>query len=142
MTRTVTARWATAQDAAFLETAGVTRLPAGVLQRKIEGREVVIASSDERPVGYAYVDHLWSYVPFIATIWVDERERNRGVGRSIVTFIEDDTRAKGGEVVYSSSQCDEAEPQAWHRRVGFEECGVLAGHNEGVGELFFRKKLG
>ncbi len=142
MTRAVAARWATEQDTPFLETAGVTRLPDGVLRRKIEGHEVVIALIDGRPVGYAYVDYLWSYVPFIATIWVDEGERNRGVGRSIVAFLEDDTRAKGGEVVYSSSQCDEAEPQAWHRRVGFEECGILTGHNEGVGELFFCKKLG
>lgn len=142
MTRTITARWATEQDRPFLEAAGVTRLPERVLQRKIEGREVVIALSGGRPVGYAYVDRLWSYVPFIATIWVDEGERNRGVGRSLVAFLEDDTRARGGEVIYSSSQCDETEPQAWHRRVGFEECGILAGHNEGVGELFFRKRVG
>jgi len=38
---------------------------------------------------------------------------------------------------------DEPEPQAWHRRVGFSECGVLTGINEGsVGELFFRRRLG
>ena len=141
MTQTIEARWATEQDTPFLKAAGVTRLPERVLQRKIEGREVVVAVNGGRPVGYAYVDYLWSYVPFIATIWVDGGERNRGVGRSLVAFLEDDTRAKGGEVLYSSSQCDEAEPQAWHRRVGFEECGILAGHNEGVGELFFRKKV-
>ena len=37
-----------------------------------------------------------------------------------------------------SSQVDEAEPQAWHRHIGFVECGILAGLNEGdVGEVFY-----
>jgi hypothetical protein len=37
---------------------------------------------------------------------------------------------------------DESAPQAWHRWMGFEECGFLAGMNEGgVGEVFFRKAL-
>jgi len=45
-------------------------------------------------------------------------------------------------VLFSSSQANEPEPQAWHRHVGFEECGFIAGINEGgVGEVFFRKVL-
>ena len=32
---------------------------------------------------------------------------------------------------------------AWHRRVGFQECGFIAGHpfDDGLGELFFAKRL-
>ena len=42
----------------------------------------------------------------------------------------------------SSSQADEPEPQTWHRAIGFEECGIISGLNEGgIGEIFFRKKL-
>lgn len=44
--------------------------------------------------------------------------------------------------LYSSSQVDEGEPQAWHRHMGFVECGILAGVNEGgVGEVFYQKAL-
>ena len=44
--------------------------------------------------------------------------------------------------LYSSSQVDEPPPQAWHRHMGFQECGIIAGINEGgVGEVFFRKAL-
>jgi hypothetical protein len=51
-------------------------------------------------------------------------------------------RRQGHTVLYSSSQADEAEPQAWHRHVGFVECGFVAGINAGgVGEIFFRKQL-
>jgi hypothetical protein len=51
-------------------------------------------------------------------------------------------RGQGCPALYSSSQADEPEAQAWHRRVGFEECGLIAGINRGgVGEVFFRKQL-
>lgn len=32
--------------------------------------------------------------------------------------------------------------EAWHRHMGFEECGFITGINDGVGELFLRKALG
>jgi hypothetical protein len=36
----------------------------------------------------------------------------------------------------------EPEPQAWHRHIGFTECGALVGINDGgIGEIFFRKVL-
>ena len=45
-------------------------------------------------------------------------------------------------MLYSSSQADEPEAQAWHRRMGFEECGIVSGINEGgIGEVFFRRPL-
>jgi hypothetical protein len=50
---------------------------------------------------------------------------------------------RGHAALYSSSQVDEPEPQAWHRRAGFKERGILTGLNDGgVGEVFFRKSLG
>jgi len=49
---------------------------------------------------------------------------------------------QGFDVLYSSSQVDEPKPQAWHRHMGFEECGVINGINQGdIGEIFFRKRL-
>lgn len=51
-------------------------------------------------------------------------------------------RDGGYQSLYSSSQADEPAPQAWHRAVGFAECGFLAGINPGgVGEMFCRKPL-
>jgi N-acetylglutamate synthase-like GNAT family acetyltransferase len=136
------ARWATIEDWDFLSTAGVVRLPSASLRRKIEGQEIIVACEDQVHVGYAHIDYLWSYVPFIATVWVDEGMRSRGVGRTILMFLEEDARTKDAGMIYSSSQGDEIEPQAWHRRVGFRECGILCGHNEGVGEIFFRRRVG
>ena len=60
----------------------------------------------------------------------------------MLAYLEAYLRKRGYNVLMSSSQLDEPEPQAWHRRVEVEECGIINGLNEGgIGEVFFRKKL-
>ncbi len=50
--------------------------------------------------------------------------------------------SQGHSRYYSSSQANEPEPQLWHKRQGFQECGRLYGVNDGeIGELFFVKGL-
>ncbi len=113
-----------------------------VVRRKIEWQEVVVAELDGSPVGYVRLEYLWSKVPFIELIRVLPEHRRRGVGKALLTFVEWFLRERGHTFLYSSSQADEAEPQMWHRHVGFEECGIISGINEGgVGEIFFRKRL-
>jgi GNAT superfamily N-acetyltransferase len=141
MTPEATARWATMTDLEFLRTTGHMHLPEAILRRKIDWQEVAIATLDDALVGYLYLDYLWSSVPFIAVIWVLEAHRRQGAGQALLGLVETQARAQGQSLLYSSSQLDEAPPQAWHRHMGFEECGILAGHNDGVGEVFFRKRL-
>jgi len=63
-------------------------------------------------------------------------------GDALLARTEAELASQGHAALFSSSQAEEPEPQAWPRRVGFEECGLLAGLNEGgVGEVFFRKAL-
>lgn len=124
-------------------------IPAGVLKRKIEGQtlnparieDVVIAEWNGKRVGYVRLEYLWSIVPYISLIQVLPEYRRQGVGKALIQFIETFLREAGYEALYSSSQADEPEPQAWHRHVGFEECGFIAGINDRVGEVFFRKRL-
>jgi GNAT superfamily N-acetyltransferase len=113
-----------------------------VLRRKIAAGEVFIAESEGIAVGYLRLELLWSSIPYIALIRVNERFRRRGVGRALVQFVEQQLLARGHSVLYSSSQANEPEPQAWHRTLGFKECGIIAGINRGdIGEIFFRKQL-
>jgi len=113
------------------------------VRRKIEDGAVFIAERSGERVGYLRLEYLWTKLPYIELIRVLEPHRRVGVGRALLAFVEVDAAAGGHAVLYSSSQADEPEPQAWHRRMGFEECGILAGINEGgVGEVFFRKALG
>jgi GNAT superfamily N-acetyltransferase len=141
MELSTTARWATPADLDFLLATGAVHLPVAILTRKIAWQEIVIVEQAGAQVGHLQLDYLWSIVPFIAVIWVLEPHRKRGAGRTLLAFIEEHARAQGHTLLYSSSQLDEAAPQAWHRHMGFEECGILAGHNDGIGEVFFRKRL-
>lgn len=112
------------------------------IRRKIDGGEVFVAEVDGERAGYLRVEFLWSIQPYVALIRVLERYRGKGLSRSLLEYLETDLRREGHEVLFSSSQVDGAEPQSWHRHMGFEECGILTGLNEGgVGEVFFRKAL-
>ena len=135
-----TVRPATMDDLDFVAQDG--HVPREVVAEKVGRDEVVVAERDGESVGYARIEFLWSIVPYIALIWVLEPHRTQGVGTAILAHLEERLRAKGHEALFSSSQADEPEPQAWHRRMGFEDCGVIEGINEGgIGEVFFRKAL-
>jgi GNAT superfamily N-acetyltransferase len=116
-------------------------IPAEVVARKIEWREVILAEIDGKPVGYLRLEFLWSVVPYIALITVDLSHRRVGVGRAMLDFTLAYLSENNHEWLYSSSQADEPEPQAWHRHMGFQDCGIITGINEGgVSEVFFRRK--
>ena len=140
ITASINVRPATPDDLAFVSRDG--QLPAERIARMIADGHIYLATSNAEPAGYARIEYLWSKFPFVALIWVLEQHRRHGVGRALLTAIERDARMAGHEFLYSSSQADEPLPQAWHRRMGFAECGLIAGFNRGgVGEIFFRKPL-
>jgi N-acetylglutamate synthase-like GNAT family acetyltransferase len=117
-------------------------MPVEVIKRKVEQREIIVAEKAGQLVGYLRLEYLWSTVPYIALIWVVEDQRQQGIGFRLLHYLENVLREQGHTALYSSSQANEPAPQAWHRHAGFEECGFIAGINEGgIGEVFFRKDL-
>ena len=110
--------------------------------RKIENNEIFLLIVDGLPAGQLRIMFLWSQVPIIELIYIDPTFRKHGYSRALLGTVEAHLRGRGYDVLYSSSQMDEPEPQAWHRHMGFEACGVIDGLNEGeIGEVFFRKAL-
>lgn len=136
----ITVRLATLADLEFVQRDRY--LHTDLVKRKIEWQEVFVAEWHGTPAGYMRIEYLWSLVPYIALIHVLPTHRRQGVGKALLHYLEEFLREAGHPALYSSSQVDEAEPQGWHRHVGFEECGLIAGINPGgVGEVFFRKRL-
>jgi predicted GNAT superfamily acetyltransferase len=137
----ITVRFAVAEDLAWCVTRDHHVSPA-IIARKIGVSEVLVAELAGEHAGYLRLEYLWSSVPYIALIGVVEQRRGQGVGRAMLDFLEAHLRGAGYRLLMSSSQVNEPEPQAWHRHMGFEECGILTGINAGgVGEVFFRKAL-
>ena len=117
-------------------------MSAEVIRRKVEQREIIVAEGAGQLVGYLRLEYLWSVVPYVALVWVVDNHRQQGIGRAMLRYLENVLRQQGHAALYSSSQVNEPEPQAWHRHVGFKECGFITGINEGgIGEIFFRKDL-
>ena len=113
-----------------------------IIRNKIVNDEILVVELDGQLIGYIRLEFLWSSIPYIGLIFVNDEYRKAGIGRKMMDHLEDHLRAHGHDIVMSSSQANEPEPQAWHRAVGFEECGIINGLNEGdIGEIFFRKKL-
>ena len=116
-------------------------ISAEIIRRKIDWKEFLVAELNGNLIGFLQLEYLWSLIPYIALIRVLPEYRRHGASLALLDFVENFLREKNYDALYSSSQVDEPEPQAWHRRAGFEECGIIAGINQGVGEVFFRKKL-
>lgn len=139
MIEDITIRLASPADLDFLQQR--SHVTAEIVRRKVEWREIVVGEWKGSLIGSLHLEYLWSSVPYIALVQVLPEHRRQGVGRALLRFVETFLRGQGHSALYSSSQVDEPEAQAWHRHAGFEECGLIAGINKGVGEVFFRKKL-
>ncbi len=112
------------------------------LRVKVAAGEIFVAEIDGKRAGLLRLDFLWSKIPFIAHVRVDENMRHRGLGTALVQFTCDRMRTQGAAILLSSTSADELVPQAWHRANGFEECGVITQLNDnGADEIFFRKQI-
>jgi GNAT superfamily N-acetyltransferase len=63
-------------------------VPPEVIRRKITLGEIAIAEIDATRFGYLRLEYLWSRLPYIGLIWVDEQRRRQGIGRAVLEFIE------------------------------------------------------
>ena len=133
-------RSAAIEDLAFVSQDGY--LPREVVLQKIQHGECFVVLLDGELAGYLRLEFLWSLVPYIALIHVTDTFQKRGCSRKLLDFVILHLQNEGFDVLYSSSQANEPEPQAWHRHMGFEECGMIGGINDGgIGEIFFRKSF-
>lgn len=121
------------------------------LRRRIEAKDVILAEIDGSPVGYLRIEYLGLIAPCLGIIGVNEECQRKGIGTAMINFLEEYLlkrkgrqvfKCEGDALLYSSAEAIAVESQAWHRALGFKECGIIAGCNErGIGEIFFRKIL-
>ncbi|QTH45800.1 GNAT family N-acetyltransferase [Cohnella sp. LGH] len=121
---------------------GDQHVPPHLLLWKLQNQEIIIAKNKADLVGYLRLEYLWSKYPYLGLIIVHPDYRGNGLGKGLLEFAQAHLRKKGMKKIYSSSQANESDPQKWHRKMGFQECGIINGINDGdIGELFFAKEI-
>ncbi|TFE22658.1 GNAT family N-acetyltransferase [Cohnella luojiensis] len=136
----ITARFATIEDMTAIAEKD-TSLTESQLQWKLNNHEFIISCINEGIIGFLRLEYLWSKIPYIGLIRVNHEHQRKGIGRQLLAFTEEVLANRGMTKLYSSSQANEAEPQQWHRHMGFTECGIINGINDGIGEVLFVKLL-
>ncbi|PCH66442.1 MAG: GNAT family N-acetyltransferase [Bacteroidetes bacterium] len=108
----------------------------------LEKKIIIIAKENDKIIGYLRFMYFWRNLPYICLIKVSKNRRNQGIGKAMVLYLENFLKQKGFNKLLSSTDADEAEPQNWHKKVGFEEAGFIREINEsGIGEIFFLKRI-
>lgn len=120
-----------------------SHIPKETIERKLRAQEYLIAKLSGETVGCIRFGLLWSMITFIELIWVEDRFRSRGIGRELIRCLEDHARSRGERMIMSSSQADEPDSQAFHRKIGFRDAGALVDMRplQSVTEIFFVKNI-
>jgi GNAT superfamily N-acetyltransferase len=79
----------------------------GVIEQKIERREIVVLHHDGWRAGALRYGYFWDEIPFMNLLWVQEELRGRGFGTRLVAFWEDEMRKGGYEEVMTSTLSSE-----------------------------------
>jgi len=113
-----------------------------IIENKIDMLEIILAERCGEVIGYLMLEYIWSKLPYISLIFLKPEFRGKGIGSLMLEYLIEYLQLNGFKNLLSSSQVNENEPQMWHRKKGFVECGILSGINEGgVGEVFFKLDL-
>lgn len=103
-------RFAKPEDVGYVTKDGYTDEKTNLW--KISVQEIILLLVDDEPAGYLKLEFLWSNVPYIGLIWIDEPYRKYGYSKNLLSFAEDHLRQLGYDMLYSSSQVNEPEPKA------------------------------
>jgi N-acetylglutamate synthase-like GNAT family acetyltransferase len=113
-----------------------------IWKQKIMCNEVVVLELNSEVIGLIRYDLLWTTVPFIGLIEIEEVHRGKGYSRVLLELLKQHLREQGYVALLSSSQTDESTPQNWHRHTGFKSNGIIENiMDEDVGEIVYRLML-
>jgi GNAT superfamily N-acetyltransferase len=113
-----------------------------IWQHKIASAEVIVLELDTEIIGLIRYEVLWTTVPFMGLIVIEEAHRNKGYSTLLLEFLKEQLRSQGYLALLSSSQTDEPTPQAWHRHMGFKSNGIIENiADDNVGEIVYRMML-
>lgn len=99
-------------------------LPEAEFTNKVRDKRGYILSYDNKPVGLLRYNLFWDNTPFCTLLFIDREYRNKGYGKRLMEYWENDMKSQGYGMVLVSTQVDEG-AQHFYRKLGYKDCGGL-----------------
>lgn len=99
-------------------------LPEAEFTNKVRDKRGYILSYDNKPVGMLRYNLFWDNTPFCTLLFIDREYRNKGYGKILMEYWENDMKSQGYGMVLVSTQVDEG-AQHFYRKLGYKDCGGL-----------------
>jgi len=116
-----------------------SHLSDGEFDKKVRDKQGYVISAGGKPVGVLRYNLFWDNTPFCTHLYIKEDYRNRGYGKALMTFWENEMKSLGYKWILVSTQTDES-AQHFYRKLGFGDCGGLLAPDQPT-ELFLSKTL-
>lgn len=99
-------------------------LPEAEFTNKVRDKRGYILSYDNKPVGLLRYNLFWDNTPFCTLLFIDREYRNKGYGKMLMEYWENDMKSQSYGMVLVSTQVDEG-AQHFYRKLGYKDCGGL-----------------
>ena len=106
--------------------------------RKSETFSVVIKDQSEKLLGCVMVSFLWNGMS-IQSLWVDDAVRGQGLGKKLMTMVEEEGVRRGCTIAYTDTFTWQA--PGFYEKLGYKIYGKLEGFPEGNVLSYYCKKL-
>lgn len=111
-----------------------------LVKNKLKEKEIIIAKDkDNKIIGWLRYSYFWDNTPFMNMLYLNENNRNKGIGKNLVRFWEAEMKSRGYELVMTSTLSNE-QAQHFYRKLGYKDSGSLLLDGEPL-EIIFTKNI-
>ena len=111
-----------------------------LINTKIKTKEIIIVrNQDNKNIGWLRYGYFWDNTPFMNMLYIDENYRNKGIGKDLIRFFENEMKNKGYKLIMTSTLSNE-NSQHFYRTLGYKDAGSLLLEDEPL-EIIFTKKI-
>jgi ribosomal protein S18 acetylase RimI-like enzyme len=111
-----------------------------LIKNKLKEKEIMVAKDQENKViGWLRYNYFWDNTPFMNMLYLNENYRNKGIGKELVEFWENEMKIKGYKLVMTSTLSNE-KAQHFYRKLGYKDSGSLLLDDEPL-EIIFTKSI-
>ena len=105
--------------------------------KKIDDNQIYVVYDGDDFVGWLRYGLFWDTTPYMNMLFLLESHREKGIGKRLVTFWENEMKNKGYEVILTSSAQDE-HAQHFYVKLGYKAIGSFTLDSDPL-EIMFAK---